>query len=138
MDSERHPHSTSEAFERLMLLIATLLKFPGVGCPESEQDACNNAISAVTAKLKEVAEAVGVPLPFYSEHTIRKDLKVLRRFGILNQSPYRWGYYLGMAALNRSELQVALNALYSQAKYQQDPQVSQIYQTLERRLRGCN
>ncbi|MHC5739427.1 hypothetical protein [Nostoc sp.] len=41
------------------------------------------------------------------------------------------GYYLGCGALNREELQVVLNALFSQAKYQQDPQISQIYQVLE-------
>jgi hypothetical protein len=40
--------------------------------------------------------------------------------------------------MNREELQVALNALHSQAKYQQDPQINRIYQRLTRRLGGLN
>jgi hypothetical protein len=41
---------------------------------------------------------------------------------------YRWGYYLGTGAMSLAELQVAINALNSQAKYQQDTQVNRIYQ----------
>jgi len=40
--------------------------------------------------------------------------------------------------MSLSELQVALNALGSHAKYQQDPQVNRIYQKLIQRLRGLN
>ncbi|OUL20836.1 hypothetical protein BV378_28545 [Nostoc sp. RF31YmG] len=40
--------------------------------------------------------------------------------------------------MNREELQVALNALHSQARYQEDPQINQIYQRLMRRLGGLN
>lgn len=136
MSVERHSYSTPEAFERLMLLIATLLKYPGLGCPEPEQDTSNNAISVVIERLQAVAGKAGISLLYYSEHTLRKDLKTLRQFGILDQPSYRWGYYLGTAALDRAELQLALNALHSQAKYQQDPKINHLYQTLERRLRG--
>ncbi|MBD2539808.1 WYL domain-containing protein [Coleofasciculus sp. FACHB-SPT36] len=134
-----HSYSDCHAFERLMLLVATLVKYPGVGyvdSPDGNSGKHHNASREVLARLRDVAQEVGIDLPLYTEHTIRKDLKVLRRYGILDQSIYRWGYYLGTGAMSREELQVAVNALYSQAKYQQDPQVSKVYQALERRLRG--
>ncbi|MFN6495831.1 MAG: helix-turn-helix transcriptional regulator [Nostoc sp. DedQUE01] len=134
-----HSYSDTQAFERLMLLIATLVKYPGVGyfdSPEDHSGKHHNALQEVLVCLQDVAKEVGINIPFYSEHTIRKDIKTLRRYSILDQHTYRQGYYLGCGALNREELQVVLNALFSQAKYQQDPQISQIYQVLEKRLRG--
>lgn len=134
-----HSYSDTQAFERLMLLIATLVKYPGIGyfdSPDDHSEKHHNALPEVLARLQDVATEVGISIPFYSEHTIRKDIKALRRYGILEQQTYRWGYYLGCGVLNREELQVVLNALFSQAKYQQDPQISQIYQVLEKRLRG--
>lgn len=134
-----HSYSDAQAFERLMLLIATLVKYPGVGYFDSPENPCgkhHNALQEVLAHLQEVAIEVGISIPFYSEHTLRKDIKALRRYSILEQHTYRQGYYLGCGALNREELQVVLDALFSQAKYQQDPQISQIYQVLEKRLRG--
>ncbi|MEJ1933683.1 WYL domain-containing protein, partial [Nostoc sp. NIES-2111] len=85
-----------------------------------------------------VASELNIELPLYSRHTIQNDLKTLRRYGLLDKRAYRWGYYLGTGAMNREELQVALNALQSQARYQEDPQIVQIYQRLTRRLQGLN
>jgi len=139
-----HPYADRLAFERILLLIATLVQHPGVGCDDSfaktETDKHHNALDAVQAKLRQVAVAVGVTLPegYPTTPTIRKDLQTLRDYGILDRRMYRWGYYLGTGAMNINELKVAFNAIESQAEYQGDPQVRQIHQILEQRLRGLD
>ncbi|MEH2000214.1 MAG: WYL domain-containing protein [Nostoc sp.] len=134
-----HRYATTPAFERLMLLIATFVLHPGIGCADSvfsSSEESHDALPSVLSQCQKVAQELGMKMPPYSVHTLRKDLSTLRHFGLLEKPIYRWGYYLGTGALNREELQVALNALQSQAEYQQDPQISQIYQRLKRRLRG--
>lgn len=136
-----HAYTDPEAFQRLILLIATLLQYPGVGSSdplEQKSDGHHNALSEVQVRLQEVAVQAGISLPPYSTHTLRKDFGVLRQFGILNKQMYRWGYYLGTGVMTFDELQVALNALYSQSRYQQDPQVKQIYEAVIRRLGKTN
>jgi hypothetical protein len=132
-----HFYAESEAFQRLLLLIATLLRYPGLGSSdplEQKTDEHHNALQEVQLRLQEVAHQVGISLPSYSTHTLRKDFVALRQWGILNKQMYRWGYYLGTGVMTFEELQVALNALYSQSRYQQDPQVKQIYEAVTRRL----
>ncbi len=129
------------AQERLLLLIATLVQFPGVGSPESdeaEHDGHHNALQAVVTQMQRYAESINHPLPAYSVHTLRKDLLLLRRYGILDNRMYRWGYYLGTGAMSREELSLALQSLAAQAEIQGDPRVLAVYQNLERRLRGLN
>lgn len=136
-----HSYSTLPAFERLLLLIATFTRYPGAGCinlTQSDSDESHDTLQEVLVYLQKVASELDVELPPYSHHTIQSDLKTLRRYGLLEQRTYRWGYYLGTGAMNREELKVALNALHSQAKYQGDLQISRIYQKLTRRLRGLN
>jgi hypothetical protein len=139
-----HPYADHLAFERLLLLIATLVQYPGVGCCDSLAESAtgkhHNALDAVQAKLRQVAAAVGVELPegYPTTPTIRKDLQTLRDYGILDRRMYRWGYYLGTGAMSLEELRVAFNALESQAQYLGDPQVRQIHQILEQRLRGLD
>jgi predicted DNA-binding transcriptional regulator YafY len=139
-----HSYSDIEAFRRLMLLIATLILHPGTGSNDSS-DGTNtksgdhhNALTEVLVHLREVAGDCGFNLPNYSVHTLRKDIQALRSYNILSGHVYRCGYYLGTGVMSWAELQAALNALGSQAKYQQDPQVDRIYQRLMRRLRGLN
>lgn len=132
-----HLYADLPAFERLMLLIATFLQYPGVGSSDSLQTKSgehHDALQEVLVRLKEVAQECDIDLPAYSAHTLRKDLRTLRRYKILGKRMYRWGYYLGTGPMSRAELQMALNALRSQAKYQQEPQVNRIYQTLMRRI----
>ncbi|WP_315788075.1 WYL domain-containing protein [Fischerella sp. JS2] len=140
-----HPYIDNLAFERLMLLIATLLKHPGIGCPEftasdSPDHQHHNALVQVQIYLQKLAAECGVELPtgYPAIPTIRKDLETLRRYGILDRRMYRWGYYLGTGALASEELKVAFNALASQAQFQGDPQLRRIYQTLSKRLRGLD
>ncbi|GAB1544265.1 hypothetical protein NUACC21_69410 [Scytonema sp. NUACC21] len=139
-----HPYSDRLSFERLMLLIATLLKYPGIGCPKSiedlPEDKHHNALTQVQLGLQELAEGLKVKLPehYPSTPTLRKDLETLRQYGILDRRMYRWGYYLGTGAMSPEELKVAFNALASQAKYQADSQVRRIYETLSKRLRGLD
>jgi hypothetical protein len=124
-----------------MLLIATLVQHPGVGSAERVErvpEKHHDALVEVQQRLQKVAGKQGISLTACSLPTLRKDLGVLRRWGILEQHMYRWGYYLGTGAMNREELQVALNALYSQARYQRDPKVTKLYERLERRLRGLH
>jgi hypothetical protein len=141
---QTHPYTDLQAFERLMLLIATFVLYPGVGSSDSS-DAINtesgeyhDGLMEVLLHLQKVAGECGFNLPNYSVHTLRKDLRTLRRYKILDSRMYRWGYYLGTGVMTLTELQVAFNALASQAQYQQDPQVNRIYQKLIRRLRGFN
>lgn len=142
--SVTHLYTDLQAFERLMLLIATFVRYPGVGSSDfndsidTKSGGYHDALTEVSVRLQEVARDCGIDLPTYSVHTLRKDLRTLRHYNILNNRIYRWGYYLGTGAMSLVELQVAFNALTSQAKYQQDPQVNKIYQILMRRLRGLN
>jgi hypothetical protein len=129
--------------ERLLLLIATFLKYPGVGCPdsfESKGEKHHDAFLQVQKRFQELANSLNIQLPpdYPAIPTLRKDLNILRKYGILNQQMYRWGYYLGTGAMTIEELKVALNALLSQAKFQGHPQVRLIYESLEKRLRGLN
>jgi hypothetical protein len=132
-------YAEPSAFERLMLLIATLVQHPGVGGSGKEVPKNNkhrDALQEVLISLQKVAHAQGFLPPQCSVHTLRKDLETLRYWGILEQRMYRWGYYLGTGGLNRKELQAALNALACQAIAQQDPQMSKIYHTVSRKLKG--
>jgi predicted DNA-binding transcriptional regulator YafY len=139
-----HPYADRLSFTRLLLLIATLVRYPGVGSPDPtatpNSGKHHDALEAVKTQLREFAAAQGVDFPddYPSLPTLRKDLQALRDYGILDRRMYRWGYYLGTGAMSHEELKVAFNALASQAEYQGDPQVRQIYQTLERRLRGLD
>jgi WYL domain len=132
-----HPYTDKLAFDRLLLLISTLVQYPGVGYSDSDS-ANGNALETVQQRLREVAAAMGIEFPegYPAIPTIRKDMETLRHYGILDKRMYRWGYYLGTGALNREELQVAFNALASQAKYQGNPQARRIYTTVAKRLRG--
>ena len=135
-----HPYADQSAFERLLLLITTFLESPGVGGSRLSHaaDREHNALEAVQARIQEMAQQMKIALPHYSVNTLRKDLVTLRRYGVLGQQMYRWGYYLGTGAMNREELQVMLQALRSQAQQQGNPQARQVYETLEQRLRGLN
>lgn len=135
-----HPYADRASFERLLLLIATLIRYPGVGSatPGQPNPFGHNALEQVRSRLLQMAAEQNCSFSDCSIHTLRKDLLTLRRYGILNQHMYRWGYYLGTGALQQTELQMALHALASQAMYQGDPRVRQVYQTLERRLRGLD
>ncbi|HBL13353.1 MAG TPA: WYL domain-containing protein [Cyanobacteria bacterium UBA11162] len=137
-----HPYADRLSFERILLLIATLIHYPGIGTTDGEERPKNsnphNALASLQTQLCEVAQSIGIQFPdhYPSIGTLRKDLQTLRDFQILDRRMYRWGYYLGTGAMSREELKVAFNALHSQALYQGDPQIRQIYQTLEKRLRG--
>jgi hypothetical protein len=130
-----------QALERLLLLIATLIKYPGVGCPDEFEESHSehhNALKSVQVKLKELGASLGIDLPdgYPSLPTLRKDLGLLKDFKILDQRMYRWGYYLGTGVMSKRELKAAFNALESQAIYQGDPELRIIYKKLKKRLRG--
>ena len=138
--SERFlPTLEPAAQERLFVLISTLINFPGVGCAdESDRKRHHDALESVSAQMQVHAKAIGIALPAYSPHTLRKDLLLLRRYGILDDRMYRWGYYLGTGAMAKEELGLALQALASQAQTQGDPRIQALYDQLEQRLRGLN
>ncbi|MEE3717654.1 WYL domain-containing protein [Tumidithrix elongata RA019] len=137
--SQLHPYSDLSAFERLLLLIATFVHHPGVGCPDrlgKKTGTHHEALEAVRQKVCEVAQQYQIPLTDYAIPTLRKDLTILRKYGILSQHIYRWGYFLGTGAMTIPELQIAMNALASMATYQRSPQAIRIYRDLENKLRG--
>ena len=139
--SQTHPHSDRQAFERLMLLIATFLKYPSIGSPEASTQNHNQpheALAEVKQKLEQLAQDWGITLNNCSIPTIRKDLVTLRKYGILNKRIYRWGYYLGTGVMTKQELSVALNALASLAEYQRSPQIIKIHESLVKRLQGLD
>jgi hypothetical protein len=129
-----------EAFNRLMMLIATILKHPGVGYLNKPErpERTHNALEEVRQYLLQVAEEQKISIAKCSTNTIHKDLAFLRTYGILGDFMYRWGYYLGTGAMSEAEMAVALNALHSQSEYQRDPQVRLVYQKLTKRLRGVD
>lgn len=142
--SRNHSYQDPESFERLMLLIATLVNYPGVGYRDidtennSENPEHYNALEAVKNQLRQLAKSLGISLAdhYPSTATLRKDLEKLREYNILDRRMYRWGYYLGTGVMAKDELKVAFNALESQAIYQGDPRIRQIYQQISQKLRG--
>ncbi|MFM7888721.1 MAG: WYL domain-containing protein, partial [Pseudanabaena sp.] len=136
--SNLHAYSDQQSFDRLMLLIATFIHYPGVGTPDSldkKTQTIHESLEAVKDKVCEVAKQFEVPLIKYSIPTLRKDLVILRKYGVLEKRIYRWGYFLGTGILSFKDLQVAINALDSLAKYQRSPQAIRIYQDIEKKLR---
>ncbi|MCW6037843.1 WYL domain-containing protein [Spirulina subsalsa FACHB-351] len=126
-----------------MVLIVTLVRFPGVGCPQplatrTESKGQHNALAQLQTQMQAVAREQGYDWSkqYPSLGTLRKDLERLRDYGILEQRMYRWGYYLGTGVMTVRELQAALNSLESQGKYQGDPEIRRIYQSILQRLRG--
>ena len=137
--SDLHPYSDRQAFDRLILLIATFIHHPGIGSPDrigNNSQSAHESLEAVQAKVYEVAQQYNISLTKYSIPTLRKDLVTLRKYGLLEKRIYRWGYFLGTGVMSFKDLQVALNALNSMAKYQRSPQAIRIYQELEKKLRG--
>ena len=137
--SNLHSYSDREAFDRLILLIATFIHHPGIGCPDhiaNNSQSAHESLEAVKEKVDELAKQSNIPLTKYSIPTLRKDLVTLRKYGILEKRIYRWGYFLGTGVMSFKDLQVALNALDSMAKYQRSHQAIRIYQELEKKLRG--
>ncbi|MFN9609417.1 MAG: WYL domain-containing protein, partial [Pseudanabaena sp.] len=77
-----HPHSDRQAFERLLLLIATFIHHPGIGCPDrigNNSQSAHESLEAVQAKVYEVAQQYNISLTKYSIPTLRKDLVTLRK-----------------------------------------------------------
>ncbi|NJL57864.1 hypothetical protein HC928_24085 [bacterium] len=137
-----HPHSDRQAFERLMVLLATLVRYPGVGSSDrNPEDAPScQALERVRCQLTEVAMKLGIVFPpgYPSIPTLRKDVETLRKYGILDDRRYSWGYYLGTGAMEVRELQFAFQALASQAEYQADPEARKVYRRLSKRLKGLD
>jgi len=139
-----HSPIEPQAFERLMLLIATLIKYPGVGYQNydplftSNDSSHYDALQEVQEKMQELAKILSIYLPagYPSLPTIRKDLEKLRNYHILEQRMYRWGYYLGTGVMSKEELKIAFDALSSQAIYQGDPRIRAIHRKLTKRLKG--
>jgi predicted DNA-binding transcriptional regulator YafY len=128
---ETHPYSDRASFDRLLLLLAALVKYPGIGNGDKTE-----RIAAIQQTMQAIAVEQQIPLPCYAEPTLQKDLGVLRRYGLLERQVYRHGYYVGAGGLTRSELRLALNALASQAKYQGDAQARRAYEQIGQRLQG--
>jgi len=134
-----HPYSDQLSFDRVLILIATLIQYPGIGCPDESENGPHNALQEVQEKMRSLASRLEINFPegYPAIATIRKDLETLRKYKILDQSMYRWGYYVGMG-INQEEFKVAFNALLSQAQYQHNPLAKHLYQKLEKRLRALN
>ncbi|MEG5175408.1 WYL domain-containing protein [Microcoleus sp. B3-D7] len=137
-----HPYADKLTFDRIMLLIATLVKHPGIGHSDTEASDTkyHDALLEVQSQLQKVAESSSIEFPenYPATPTIRKDLETLRHYGILDKRMYRFGYYLGTGAMNLDELLFAFQAIASQAKYQGNPQARQICEKLTKRLRGLD
>lgn len=134
-----HPYSDQLSFDRVLLLIATLIQYPGIGCPDDSENSPHNALQEVQEKMRSLASRLEINFPeeYPAIATIRKDLETLRKYEILDRRMYRWGYYVGMG-INQEEFKVAFNALLSQAKYQHNPLAKRLYDKLEKRLRALN
>jgi hypothetical protein len=139
---ERHDYSDKQAFERLLIAIATIIKYPGIGCQqeEKEEGQAHEGLQEVQEKMREIAADLGRSWDedYPAVSTIRKDFQTLKDYLILDRRMYRWGYYLGTGGLDLNELSYALDALTSQAKYQADHLSKKIVQRVTRRLKGLN
>lgn len=103
---EIHAYSDRSSFDRLLLLLATLVKYPGVG-DEIKED----RLTAVQRQMQEVAAELKILLLWYAAPTLQKDLGTLRQYGLLERQIYRHGYYVGTGVMSYSELQLAGSVL---------------------------
>jgi len=136
-----HRHSDRRAFDRLMVLIATLVNHPGVGGDaEAGGGGHRDALEAVRLRVREMARSLDIEFPdgYPAAATIRKDLETLRGYGILDRRMYRWGYYLGTGAMSREALRMMVQAFASQAETQGDPAMRRVWKELQKRLRGLD
>ncbi|MBE9186520.1 WYL domain-containing protein [Microcoleus sp. LEGE 07076] len=137
-----HPYADRLTFDRIMLLIATLVNHPGIGHSDTEtsDSKYHDALLEVRSQLQKIAAEFNIQFPenYPATPTIRKDLETLRHYGILDKRMYRLGYYLGTGAMNRDELIFAFQAIASQAKYQGNPQARRICEKLTKLLRGLD
>jgi len=130
-----HPHSDLKSFQRLMLLILTIINHPNLG---TEEDSNGNVIHQLQEKIIATAQQYYIDIPPPAIPTLRKDLETLREYNILERRMYRWGYYFGTGVMTKSEFKTAFDALESMANYQGDAIAQKLYQELEKRLRGLN
>jgi hypothetical protein len=92
-----HSYSDVTAFERLLLLIATLVRSPGVGVVDDTHSTDvehlgghHDAMVNVLLEMRRTAQRLGIDWSDCSVHTLRKDLRTLRRYGLLESRLYRW------------------------------------------------
>ena len=128
-----HPHSDLKSFQRLMLLILTIINHPNLG---TEEDSNTNVIHQLQEKIISTAQQYHIDIPTPAIATLRKDLETLREYNILEKRMYRWGYYFGTGIMTKPEFKTAFDALESMANYQKDATAKKIYQQLEKRIRG--
>lgn len=140
--TQPHPYGDRKSLERLLILIATLARYPGVGCPDpdswGDKTEHHNALAEVQEQWQAIARELRISFqPDYPAlPTIRKDLGFLRQYGILEDRMYRWGYYLGTGVFTKADLQLALNAMGAIAHDQGDFRYRQTLKKIERYLRG--
>jgi predicted DNA-binding transcriptional regulator YafY len=137
---DAHPYQDQTALNRLLLLIAVFIRQPGIGCPAESNLALtgthHNALASVATGLEQLSIDLDREIAASSVPTLRKDLEFLRKYGIIEERMYRWGYYLGTGIFSHQELQVAVQALKDIGNRLGDPSVRDLYQKLEKRLRG--
>jgi predicted DNA-binding transcriptional regulator YafY len=134
-----HAYRERAALDRLLLLIAVLIRHPGIGGADpdrAESDSHHSALALVAEELKQMAVEYKCTNIAASVPTLRKDLEFLRQYGIIENRMYRWGYYLGSGIFNANELPIALQAIRDVGQQLGDPLVSDLYKNLERRSRG--
>ena len=142
--SDSHKYSDFSSFQRLMLLITTLVNYPGIGCiPEAEKSTRqkgqhHSALKLFQQQIMVTAEESGISISIPATSTLRKDLEFLRDYHILDRRMYRWGYYLGTGVMTKRELKIAFDALKSMAIYQADALAREHYQRLSQRIRGLD
>ncbi|WP_069789442.1 helix-turn-helix transcriptional regulator (plasmid) [Cyanobacterium sp. IPPAS B-1200] len=129
-----HRYSDQKSFQRLMLLIATIVNHPNLTQENDEEP--TNSLSQLQQEINNTASEYDVQLDKPAISTLRKDLETLKKYGILERRMYRWGYYLGTGVMTKAEFKVAFDALESMANYQGDAIARKIYRQLRKRIKG--
>lgn len=93
-----HSYSDESSFERLLLLVSVLANQPGIGVRRGDEGPEAEIIAAMVVLAAELEiEWVGCAIP-----TLRQDLALLKRYGILPNVTHRAGYRLGAEAERRT------------------------------------
>ena len=84
-----HPYADKLTFDRIMLLIATLVNHPGIGHSDTEtsDSKYHDALLEVQSQLQKIAAEFSIEFPenYPATPTIRKDLETLHHYGILDR-----------------------------------------------------
>ena len=93
-----HPYSDRRSFDRLMLMIAAIAANPGIASKKEAHDAGVDCMDIIQGAMTAIAPRLKVDYKPHSVHTLKKDVGVLKKRGIIpsGKETATRGFYIGL------------------------------------------